>query len=66
MRFLGSCTTSQINGKNLFASGKRMFEHVGFVHIGERKKKKKKNVTGDLVLFVVSEMVGLDSALSFN
>lgn len=43
-----------------------MFEHVGFVHIGERKKKKKKNVTGELVLFVVSEMVGLDSALSFN
>lgn len=35
-----------------------MFEHVGFVHIGERKKKKKKkNVMGELVLFVVSEMV---------
>lgn len=33
-----------------------MFEHVGFVHIGERKKKKK-NVMGELVLFVVSEMV---------
>lgn len=34
-----------------------MFEHVGFVHIGERKKEKKKNVMGELVLFVVSGMV---------